>query len=334
MGHERPATATAPRTPWAPEVPVRRFLTRVHPEAGDPRELGDRRLVVGREPGAGHLTIDDALVSREHFEIAPASRTAGVLRAKDLGSKNGTLLDGAPLDRELLRGGEMLRAGDSLFVYSEVAPPPGEAPPPEVGRSVALTYARHVADVVATAPGAVLVTGPSGAGKELIARRIHEHGGRRGRLVSVSCATFTRDLVAGELFGHVRGAFTGADKARGGSFGAADGGTLFLDEIADLPLEQQPASLRALQDKRIRPVGGDRDLPVDVRIVAATHQDLDALVEGGRFRGDLLARLAGFRVHVPGLAQRKEDVLPLLRAFYGEPVEITADAAEALLVYF
>lgn len=325
------STVTAPQNPVGARAAFRRFLRVVHPVEGPAIEL-ETRLVVGRAPGKGQLTLDDVRASRAHFELTISDELSAV-RLRDLGSKNGTLLNGQRIESEYLHGSAVIRAGDTLLVFSECAPPPdGARPAVPAGCSPALTYAHHVADRVAPLSLPVLVRGPTGAGKELIARRIHRASGRRGPLVSVNCATFGRELLASELFGHVPGAFTGARGRRDGLFVRAAGGTLFLDEIAEMPLEQQPALLRAVQEGRVRPVGSDAEVPVDVRVVAATHQDLEALVQAGRFREDLLARLAGVTVELPGLAERRAEVLPLFREFSGG-LEPTIDAAEALLAY-
>ncbi|HEB54591.1 MAG TPA: sigma-54-dependent Fis family transcriptional regulator [bacterium] len=169
---------------------------------------------------------------------------------------------------------------------------------------------------VAAAEQSVLIQGESGTGKELVARRVHA-GSRRGKgpFVVVHCGAIPRQLVESELFGHVKGAFSGADHKRLGLFEAADGGTLFLDEIGELPLDVQPALLRALQFGEVRPVGSDRARTVDVRFVAATHRDLAAAVRAGSFREDLYYRVAVLELHVPPLRERREDIAPLAEAF-------------------
>ncbi len=168
---------------------------------------------------------------------------------------------------------------------------------------------------IAAAEQSVLVTGESGTGKELVARRVHAGSARHQQpFVVVHCGAIPRQLVESELFGHVKGAFTGADRKRPGLFEAADGGTLFLDEIGELPLDVQPALLRAVQFGEIRPVGSDSGRQVDVRIVAATHRDLRQRVQAAAFREDLYYRLAVLELHVPPLRERPEDVVPLALA--------------------
>jgi DNA-binding NtrC family response regulator len=171
------------------------------------------------------------------------------------------------------------------------------------------------ADLIAASPLPVIVSGPTGAGKERLARRIHRKSGRRGPLKTLNCATLTDTLLGSELFGHVKGAFSEAKTDRKGLFQAANGGTVFLDEIAELPISQQPALLRVLQERRVRPVGADREAVVDVRIVAATHADLEAECDAGRFRRDLLARLRGAVLRLPALAERPDEICTLFHQF-------------------
>jgi DNA-binding NtrC family response regulator len=190
-----------------------------------------------------------------------------------------------------------------------------------VGESEALRWVLHQIDLVADTDATVLVTGESGTGKELLARAIHERSRRRhGRLVTVNCAAIPEALFESEIFGHAKGAFTGAMHDRPGRFEAAQGGTLMLDEVAEVPLGVQAKLLRALQEKEVERVGEVRPRKVDVRIVAATNRDLAAQVEGGRFRSDLFYRLNVFPIESPPLRERREDI-PLLAAHF---VEATA----------
>ena len=317
------------QTTEAPERGARRvdsarYLTLVH-GVGAPRAVRlDRRLTVGRDPGAGGMTLDDARASRRHFEVCFVPEY-GVYRLRDLDSRNGTWLDGRRVADGHLRHGSVLRVGDAIFVFAEIPCEPGVEPTPS-----ALEHAERLVDRVARTDLSVLVVGPTGAGKELLAQRLHAESGRGGPLVAVNCGAFGDELLASELFGHVRGAFSGAHGDRDGLFVAAQGGTLFLDEVGEMSPAQQPALLRALQERRVRPVGADRDRPVDVRVVAATHR----ILGGGAFRADLHARLAGFTIELPGLARRRDEILPLFRTFLGEGAPpLAADAAEALLLH-
>jgi two-component system, NtrC family, response regulator AtoC len=191
-----------------------------------------------------------------------------------------------------------------------------------VGKSAAMQRVFDVVRKVADTDLTVLIRGPSGTGKELVANAIHWRSPRRGKpFVKVNCAAFARDLVESELFGHEKGAFTGATSAREGKFEVADGGTLLLDEIGDMPLETQAKILRVLQEREFERVGGNRTLPVDVRILAATNQDLETRVRDGRFREDLYYRLNVVTVALPPLAERPEDLPLLIERFLGAAAE-------------
>lgn len=185
-----------------------------------------------------------------------------------------------------------------------------------VGSSPALRAVLDQVRMVGPTDATVLIEGETGTGKELMARAIHMHSARRNRpFVKVNCAAIPTELLESELFGHERGAFTGAVTQRIGRFEAANGGTLFLDEIGDMPLVLQAKLLRAVQEQEIERVGGNRTIHVDVRIVAATNQDLKAMVNENRFRADLYYRLAVFPLNVPPLRQRREDIPALTRYF-------------------
>ena len=185
-----------------------------------------------------------------------------------------------------------------------------------IGESPLLRKAYAVLDRVADAEVAVLVLGETGTGKELAARALHDRSRRRnGPFLAVNTAAVPETLLEAELFGHTRGAFTGAQAARKGLFQRASGGTIFLDDIGELPLAVQPKLLRALQEKKVRPVGSDDEVDYDARIVAATHRDLESLVEQGRFRADLLYRLDVVSIELPPLRARGNDVLLLAREF-------------------
>ncbi len=188
-----------------------------------------------------------------------------------------------------------------------------------IGGSRAMMRVFETIDKVAPTDVTVLIRGESGTGKELVARAIHARSPRAGgAFVAVNCASFTRELVESELFGHEKGAFTGAVARREGKFEAADGGTLFLDEIGDMSLETQAKLLRAIQEKRFERVGGNQPLAVDVRIIAATNQDLEAMVAAGRFREDLYYRIKVVELRVPPLRERREDIPPLAMHFLAE----------------
>jgi DNA-binding NtrC family response regulator len=197
-------------------------------------------------------------------------------------------------------------------------------------------------DKVADADVTVLVRGESGTGKELVANALHYKSPRRAKpLVKMNCAALSRELVESELFGHERGAFTGAIARREGKFEAADGGTLFLDEVGDMPLETQAKLLRAIQEKEFERVGGNQPIRVDVRLIAATNQDLEAATRAGRFREDLYYRLRVVELPLPSLAERREDVPLLVEHFLREaadrfgrtPKPLTAEALRACVAH-
>jgi transcriptional regulator with GAF, ATPase, and Fis domain len=185
-----------------------------------------------------------------------------------------------------------------------------------VGSSPALQVVLSRVAKVAPTDSTVLVTGETGTGKELIARAIHKRSQRASRaFVSVNCAAIPRDLIGSELFGHEKGAFTGATQRRLGRFESADGGTIFLDEIGELPAEMQIALLRVLQEREFQRVGGNESIKTDVRVVAATNRDLQAAIAEGRFRDDLFYRLNVFPIEIPPLRERREDVALLVEYF-------------------
>ena len=181
-----------------------------------------------------------------------------------------------------------------------------------IGASEASERIREIIARVAPSAATVLVTGESGTGKEVVASEIHRQSGREGRFVAVNCGAIPDDLLESELFGHEKGAFTGATSARAGRFEQADGGTLFLDEIGDMPAAMQVKLLRVLQERVVERVGGVKSVPVDVRVIAATHRDLAEAIRDGRFREDLYYRLNVVEIELPPLRERRSDVAPLL----------------------
>jgi two-component system nitrogen regulation response regulator NtrX len=189
-----------------------------------------------------------------------------------------------------------------------------------IGESKALQEIRDMIEKVAPSDARVLITGGNGAGKEGVARMIHQKSNRaNGPYIEVNCAAIPGELIESELFGHMKGSFTSAIKDRKGKFELADGGTLFLDEIGDMALAAQAKVLRALQEGRITPVGGDKDVQVNVRVIAATNKDLKKEIAAGNFREDLYHRLSVIPIHVPSLGERLEDI-PLLAAHFIEQV--------------
>jgi DNA-binding NtrC family response regulator len=185
-----------------------------------------------------------------------------------------------------------------------------------IGESDAISQIKDIIDKVAPTDARVLITGPNGTGKELVAHWLHEKSSRaKGNLIEVNCAAIPSELIESELFGHVKGAFTSANKDRAGKFEAANGGTIFLDEIGDMSLSAQAKVLRALQESRIQRVGSDKDIKVDVRVIAATNKNLKKEISEGRFREDLYHRLAVILVKVPALNDRRDDIPLLINHF-------------------
>jgi DNA-binding NtrC family response regulator len=210
------------------------------------------------------------------------------------------------------------------------------APGNLVGASKAMDELRSLIARVGPSEAVVLINGETGAGKERVARALHLASGRKGRFVAINCAAVPATLLESELFGHERGAFTGANTRRLGRFEQAEGGTLFLDEIGDMPLELQAKLLRVLEQREIERLGGSKPVAVDVRVLAATHRDLQAAITRGQFRQDLYFRLAVFPLRVPPLRERPDDLGPLIAAFAAElvdpsvPVTVTPDGQAAL----
>jgi transcriptional regulator with PAS, ATPase and Fis domain len=280
--------------------------------------LGVSPVVVGTDDTCD-VVLDDPRVSRRHCALQLESH--GIV-LRDLGSKNGTMVGDVAVGTGTIKPGTKITLGGARLVVESgkgraVVPLSrgvrfGEA----FGASVAMRalFARleHAAQTDAT----VLLFGESGTGKELLAHGIHDRSPRRERpFIVFDCSAVAPALVESELFGHQRGAFTGADRTREGLFEQAHGGTLFIDELGELPLDLQPKLLRALESRQVRRVGGSEWIPVDVRVVAATHRDLQSRVRSGEFRADLWYRLAVLVATVPALRERKDDIQPLVEHF-------------------
>ena len=274
------------------------------------------------------LTVADRTASRLHAELEP--REDGVW-VRDLGSKNGTFVAGVQVKEARVPDGGVLRIGDTDLVVRYAAAPahldlwPADRFGPLLGKSATMRALFARLGRVAASDSTVALHGETGTGKELVARAIHENSGRKDApFVVVDCASIPETLVESELFGHVRGAFTGAIAARAGAFEQADGGTLFLDEIGELPLSMQPKLLRALESRTVRPLGDAAPRHVDVRIVSATHRDLRTMVNAGAFREDLYFRLAVLPVEIPPLRAHLEDVPMLVRHFAEDDPAVTS----------
>ena len=299
-------------------------------------EIRRRKLDIGRGSDAFEGgSLDDPRLSREHFTVRRRGENWVV---QDPGSRNGTRVGGEPVVKESpIDAGGVIRAGDTLFVLTrrELVDDGGDVE--LIGRSEAALRLRKTIRSVAPHPATVLLTGETGTGKEVAAQMLHRVSGRRGEFVGVNCGAFSEGMLESELFGHRKGAFTGAVDHHTGLFRAAEGGTLFLDEVGEMPAALQVKLLRVLESRAVRPVGGTKDIPVDVRVVAATNRDLVAEVQAGRFRSDLYARLSQWLVPLPPLRARREDIPMLVRHALksrGAPDRaVRSDLAETLLLH-
>ena len=286
------------------------------PDAGRTWQV-DRDCVAIGSLACGDVALADPAVSRRHAEIV---RTPEGTVLRDLGSTNGTWVGGIKVREVFLAPDTSFRVGRTGLRFDPVEELVDVEPSTEprfgdlVGKSPAMREVFAVLERVAPTDLTVLVTGETGTGKELASRAVHEHSLRaRGPFVVFDCGAAPASLVESELFGHQKGAFTGAVEARAGVFEVADGGTIFLDEIGELPLELQPKLLRVLERREVRRIGANHAKPVDVRIVTATNRKLRDEVAAGRFRQDLYYRLAVVEVTLPPVRQRRED-LPVLVA--------------------
>ena len=354
------------------------------PLCGEAFPLDGVSVTIGRD-SATELSIPDRLISRRHCEVQTVN---GGFVLRDLGSSNGTFVNGIPMRERSLEHGDRIRVGDSVLLFldrqtgshvdsngealtegavDDRAPRPPRAEslrdtrfePDSPGAIMAEVLAGRVTlqahemvgesapmravyeriCKVARSACTVLVFGETGTGKELAARAIHQNSPRARRpFVAVNCAALTEPLLESELFGHEKGAFTGAVALKKGRLEVADGGTVFLDEIGELAPTLQAKLLRALQYREFERVGGTRTIKVDVRLIAATNQDLEARVASGHFRQDLWYRLNVVTLTMPPLRDRGADVLTLAAHFAGKygkgrPVEVSEDAKAALSAY-
>ena len=285
------------------------------------------------------LKLDDRRVSRLHCEIVLGPKLTGV---RDLGSTNGTFIDGVRIRDADVPAGAVVRVGESAFriearenpLWIELSDRTelGEL----VGSSLEMRAVYAVLERSAKADATVLIQGETGTGKDVAAHAIHSESARKsGPFVPVDCGAMPENLIESELFGHLKGAFTGAISNRKGAFEEAHGGTLFLDEIGELPPAMQPKLLRAIETKTIRRVGSSTQTPVDVRIIAATNRSLARSVNTGQFREDLYYRLAVVEVTMPPLRTRRADIPLLAQRFYEKltgskdlPTEIVSNLTE------
>lgn len=332
VGDTRELPSRAPKGPWSVEVGSH--------DASHVCELSPgQRLTVGSGRGAD-LRVDDGTVSAAHCELRVSEDGVELV---DQGSRNGCYLGGARIGRAVVTVREQTfvigRSTLTIRVGGEVAGEATATPsiPGLIGGSAAMRRLSHEIQRLARLRAPVLIQGESGSGKDVVARALHRLGRPQGPYVALNVGTLSEHLAQSELFGHQRGAFTGAVSARPGVFVEADGGTLFLDEIADLRPELQVKLLRVVEDGRVRALGGGRELSVDVRIVSASWASLEERVRLAQFREDLFHRLGVFVVRVPALRERRGDLpalaLHLLRRYEAElgPKALAPSALARLL---
>ena len=281
------------------------------PEAGQ-SWMVDRDVVLIGALDSGDVVLTDPTVSRRHAEIV---RTSGGTLLRDLGSTNGTFVGPVKIREVYLAPDTRFKVGRTELVFTpddtviDVTPSAMDHFEGLVGSSIAMREVFGILERIAPTELTVLITGETGTGKELASRAVHTRSRRaRGPFVVFDCGAAPDNLIESELFGHQRGAFTGAIEARPGVFELADGGTIFLDEVGELPLDLQPKLLRVLEQREVRRVGGNKTKAVDVRVVCATNRDLREEVEAGRFREDLYYRLAVVELTLPPLRTRVADL--------------------------
>jgi transcriptional regulator with GAF, ATPase, and Fis domain len=317
----------------APERRRLRLTVTSGPDRGKSILLKPYLLRVGTDPSC-ELVLSDSTVSGVHFGVVHLD---GGVTVRDLGSRNGTFYAGGRFESMQMARTAMIRAGKTqLQIELADAPPP--MPPSSrtelhglIGRSEAMRRVFTLLERVASTDMTVLIEGETGTGKEGTAAAVHALSSRaRAPFVICDLAALPATLAESELFGHMRGAFTGADRDHVGAFERAHGGTIFLDEVGELPLEVQPRLLRVLQERQLRRVGASDYRKVDVRVVAATNRDLGEEVRAGRFRADLFHRLSGVTVSLPALRDRAEDV-PVLAEHFLRTALVTAGRSPPVL---
>jgi transcriptional regulator with PAS, ATPase and Fis domain len=311
------------------------------PDAGLTTRVDRPSFVIGSGPGAD-LRVADPAVSREHVRLLLG---ASGIRLRDEGSKNGTHMGGARVHDVTLTSDAAITLGATTISIAleadamELALSASDSFGDAIGLSAVMRHLFATLERAASSDLTVLLEGESGVGKDLLARALHLKSARSdGPFVVLDCGAIPPNLIESELFGHEKGAFTGAQNARRGVFEEANGGTIFLDEIGELPLDLQPKLLRALEQREVRPVGGRSARPIDVRVIAATNKRLAEAARTGEFRSDLFYRLAVVRTTVPPLRERPEDVLliarTMLRALKGDPTcDVPVDFASMLVAY-
>lgn len=310
------------------------------PDQGRAVRLGPEEIAVGTGRGCDLILTDERVSSRHMMMRTHEQRFA----VRDLGSMNGIAYRGSLVTEAVVPVGATLKLGRTYVRVQPVTLPLQVEPSQSrrfgdlVAESLSMREVFAVLELAAKSDATVLLEGETGTGKELAARAIHEASGRRkGPFVAVDCGALPETLLESELFGHVRGAFTGATGARGGAFLRAHGGTIFLDELAGVSGTVQARLLRVLEERRVKAVGADNDRPVDLRVIAASRGDLELQVADGDFRPDLFYRLSVIRVSLPRLADRREDIAAicaeLMRRRGLDSGEVTGDNLDGLMAH-
>jgi DNA-binding NtrC family response regulator len=293
------------------------------PELGKEMVTDKERLRVGAHSSNDLVIGEDRAASRHHFEIQYTERGYLVI---DLNSTNGTFLDGRRVERAYLSTGSQVRAGQTVVTFSPIDEELTVEPDRDgelegmVGQSVKMRQIFGLLKKIAPMDVSVIIQGETGTGKELVARAVHQLSARkRGPMVVLDCGAIPPNLIESELFGHEKGAFTGAIASRPGAFERASGGTIFLDELGELRTDLQPKLLRVLENREVRRVGGNDVIEIDVRVIAATNRDLVKEIANGNFREDLYFRLSVINIQLPPLRQRREDIPHIIRKALADP---------------
>jgi DNA-binding NtrC family response regulator len=316
-------TLTLEPSPESEELTYGRFELHVSsgPDAGKVAEFGQEAVQVGSSR-AVDFALSDPTISRFHIKI---EASGGAFMLADLDSTNGTYLGGHKIKLAYLEGETLIEIGNTKLRFrplgdrATVTVPVRDRMGPIIGGSLKMRQLYTLVERVAKSDIPVIIEGETGTGKDLVARVIHDASPRAKKPYEVlDCGSVPETLIQSELFGHVKGAFTGADRDREGIFERADGGTVFLDEIGELGIDMQPKLLRVLETNEIRRVGDNAPVKIDVRVVCATHRSLRDLVNQSKFREDLYYRLAGCKVDMPSLRDRRQDIPLLVDAFLAE----------------
>ncbi len=288
------------------------------PNRGKKVSLNKNLTKIGKRE-TNDLVLLDKTVSRNHLEI---EYSADSFLLRDLGSTNGSFLNGSRVKEAYLSPGDLIKAGNTTIefvAYDEkvkIEPSDKEEFGLMVGKSRKMRQIFSILEKISPTHATVIIEGETGTGKDLVARAIHENSQRNAKpFVVFDCSAVAPNLIESELFGHEKGSFTGAVKARRGAFEEANGGTIFLDEIGELTADLQPKLLRALEQREIKRVGGNVPIKIDVRVICATNRNLRREIEEGRFREDLYYRLSVVKVSLPALRERPEDITPIVERF-------------------